>query len=215
MQRGITRRGSQSKPGWRIRCTQGYVSSVGGGSAVGDVSTWAARLLCERITQSVDNELASPAKDTMRRALSIECLDLRYTFSDWRREDSALKGGGDPQPCPCCRRRGFYAPRADDEARRYRACKFCGFWQDVEKEPHEIIRYECRDADHWMADWKEPHEAWQCPRCGEQSNPADAVPWPADDTSHWWHQAPTDGTQSEYRSFWKAKGVEVGPFGIP
>ena len=30
MQRGTTRRGSQSKPGWRIRRTQGYVSSVGG-----------------------------------------------------------------------------------------------------------------------------------------------------------------------------------------
>ncbi len=29
-QRGITRRGSQSKAGWRIRCTQGYVSRVGG-----------------------------------------------------------------------------------------------------------------------------------------------------------------------------------------
>ena len=26
MQRVITRRGSQPKPGWRIRCTQGYLS---------------------------------------------------------------------------------------------------------------------------------------------------------------------------------------------
>ena len=149
------------------------------------------------------------------KALSPDCLALAYTPTDWQRENDALEEGGDPQPCPCCDRRGFYEPREADYDRRYRACKFCGFWQDVGKQPHEIIRYECRRSDHYAADWKEPQESWACPKCSCEFNPPDAVAWPADDSSHHWHQAPRKGTQQQYRDFWEAKGGRVGRHGIP
>jgi len=151
----------------------------------------------------------------MAIALSEKCRALSYAPADWQQEDSALRNGGDPQPCPCCSHHGFYAPRADDTNRHYRACKFCGFWQNVDKAPHEIIRYECRGSDHWEADWKEPHESWNCSRCRTLFHPNDAVAWPADDSSHWWHEAPTHGTQQDFRDFWSAKGITVSRFGIP
>jgi hypothetical protein len=69
-----------------------------------------------------------------------------------------------------------------DDGRRYLACKFCGLWQNVGKRPHPIIRYECH-----VADWKEPHESWDCPRCGRHFEPSEAVAWPADNPAHpWW-----------------------------
>jgi len=151
----------------------------------------------------------------MRMALSDNCRALSYARPDWQREQEYLKRNGDPQPCPCCNCRGFYAPRADDSGRRYRACKFCGFWQNVGSPPHEIIRYECRGSNHWVADWKGPHESWTCPRCGEVYRPEQAAAWPADDVSHWWHEAPKKGAQQDYRDFWTTKCVTVSRFGIP
>ena len=139
----------------------------------------------------------------------------RYSETDWRREDEALKQGGDPPPCHQCRRRGFYAPRWADGNRMYRACKFCGLWQDIDKEPHEIIRYECRGSDHRVADWKEPHESWVCPQCGEEFGPSESVLWPEADPSHPWQLAPEAGTQDDFKRFWTAQGSEPPPFGIP
>jgi len=149
-----------------------------------------------------------------RVALSSRCRTLIYSLAEWRVENAALEGGDNPQPCPCCRRTGFYAPRQADGPRFYRACKYCGFWQDVDKTPHEIIRYECRDS-HWVADWKEPHEAWTCPECKTIFHPDEAVLWPSENPTHWWGEAPVSGTQEDYRRFWAAKGMRVHRWGIP
>ena len=140
---------------------------------------------------------------------------MDYTLDDWTREDSALKGGADPAPCPRGKRRGFYAPRWAEPGRRYCACKFCGLWQDVGRPPHEIIRYECFGRDHCVADWKEPHESWACPVCGAAFTPDAAVPWPAENPEHCWNEAPAAGTQADYIAFWTGKGVLPPPFGIP
>jgi hypothetical protein len=137
-----------------------------------------------------------------------------YTLHLWTQESAALHAGEDPLNCPACLRRGFYGPREADQARRYRACKFCGFWQNVGQLPHEIIRYECRQPDHWTMDWREPHESWQCPICTRPYSPSAAVPWPADDPTHPWHETPTAGSQADYISYWVSRGCPPPPFGI-
>ena len=146
---------------------------------------------------------------------SEKCLQLSYAVDDWQSEWAALRANGDPPPCPCCRRCGFYEPKLAPPSRRYRACKFCGFWQDVDESPREIIRYECQGpGGHWAADWKVPTESWTC-SCGKTYSPEERVPWPADDAAHWWNQAPTSGTQNDFRKFWSQHGITPGPFGIP
>ena len=142
--------------------------------------------------------------------------NLRLTATQWEAEDRALKRGADPQPCPRCARRGFYAPRFAPPWRRYRACKFCGFWQEMGRPPHKIIRYECVRPDHRYADWKEPQEWWTCPACQSRYSPAQSVPWPVHNRAHPWHEAPRRGTQRTYIDYWLAKGVKQAPvFGIP
>ena len=46
-------------------------------------------------------------------------------------------GFGSEIPCPLCKTVGFYGPRISgsidrDDSRRYRACKFCGLWQEAQ-----------------------------------------------------------------------------------
>lgn len=138
-----------------------------------------------------------------------------YTDADWHAENQTLLAGGNPPPCPRCGRRGFYAPRWAEPDRHYRACKFCGFWQNVDSPPHEIIRYECTGHDHCVADWKEPHESWACPICGTSYTPTAAVPWPAHNPKHCWNKAPASGTQADFAAFWTNNGFPAPHFGIP
>ena len=136
----------------------------------------------------------------------------RYTKSDWDRENNALVQRGDPQPCPMCRRTGFYSPRyAEDRlpSPKYRACKFCGFWQNVQMAPHDIIRYECH-----VADWKEPHEDWTCPKCQKRYTPDYSVRWPADNRHHSWWRVPQRESQAFYLDYWRKLGHDSSPFGI-
>lgn len=146
---------------------------------------------------------------------SEECRRLSYTLSEWEAEVQALIAGGDPPPCPCCGRRGCYEPKFASPDRRYRACKFCGFWQNVGERPMQVNRYECRAPDHSVADWKVPTESWTCPGCGSTYRPEQSVAWPADDPAHEWNEVPTAGTQEALRRFWSERGMKVGPFGIP
>lgn len=139
---------------------------------------------------------------------------MKRTEQDWDTEDLALKLGGNPQPCPACSRRGFYAPRLAPPARKYFACKFCGYWQDVGCEPHTIIRYECRQKDHCAADWKDPREAWACPICGREYSPEEAVPWPVDLPDHPWQGFPINGSQEVFRQHLLSLGKRPRPFGI-
>lgn len=147
------------------------------------------------------------------------CSAKNYSAAEWRAEDVALKQGSDPQPCPWCKRRGFYAPRLADGDRKYRVCKFCGTSQDVGKDPCKLIRYECQHPDgSEVADWKRRGEPWVCPitGCGREYGPEESVSWPNDDLGHWWGTAPESGTQADYEAFWRRSGVDPPPhFGIP
>ena len=63
-----------------------------------------------------------------------------YTLADWMDESEIIgtnlnHPGCSPLgscflPCPCCRMYGLDSPRSDGK-RNYRACKLCGFWQNV------------------------------------------------------------------------------------
>lgn len=153
-------------------------------------------------------------RSIVTRSQATPCLKLRYTREQWDADDQALKAGDNPLSCPCGSQAGCYAPRHDGVARWYRACKFCGFWQDVNQPPHRIIRYECFDRDHYVADWKEPHESWTCPCCARTFDPTMAVPWPADSKCHLWHALPQAGSQASYRHFWESLLGKAPPFGI-
>ena len=139
-----------------------------------------------------------------------------YIKAAWEYEQEELRSGGDPPPCPRCGRRGFYAPRFAEPDRRYRACKFCGLWQNVGKPPHEIIRYECHQHPDGseVADWKEPHESWDCPSCGRHFTPEESVPWPSERPDHNWREWPLRGSQEEYSRFLKERDLPHKEFGI-
>jgi hypothetical protein len=138
----------------------------------------------------------------------------RFTAKEWREENSALNGGEQPRACPGCGRTGFYRTRddhPDKRGRQFRACTFCGFWQDVEGEPHRRIRYEC----HGHAATSKPDQAWTCPECGKRFEPKDSVPWPSDDPSHQWWQVPQNLSQDEYITYWQLEwGHDAKPFGV-
>jgi len=136
------------------------------------------------------------------------------SVEEWEDEDRALRDGGDPTPCPRCGRRGFYGPRFAVPSRKYFACKFCGYWQDVNQPPHVIIRYECNQPDHRVADWKRPDEGWQCPGCGHAYQPVDAVAWPATVLDHLWRSMPEAGSQADFIDALRQIDNKPRPFGV-
>src|SRR5262245_45144556 len=96
-----------------------------------------------------------------------------YTEREWEDESYALLvERADPIPCPSCGRTGFFGPRALDPGRKLRACRFCGFSQEVGQAPVRL-----RPVAHTCADWpqiaKAPYLWWvtpgdkffQCPYC--------------------------------------------------
>lgn len=107
---------------------------------------------------------------------------MTYTESDWEKEMSLNKFcGRHPNwfysgctiPCPSCKSVGLYGPKLSvDETtkeinRIYRACKFCGWWQDVGGEPYFCIPIHCKSCN--IYDWTQPKEEKDfksCPKCG-------------------------------------------------
>lgn len=150
------------------------------------------------------------------RVASMTQQSRLRSVEEWDQEDQALKAGGDPPPCPQCQRRGCYAPRFAEPSRKYFACKFCGYWQDVGRPPDRTIRYECNQLDHSVADWKYPtNEAWQCPCCTRMYQPEDAVAWPAASAGHPWRSLPEAGSQAEFSQTWQQlTNRPPPPFGI-
>ena len=150
-----------------------------------------------------------------------------YTTADWQAENTALQHGVDPQPCPSCGRTGFYSTRRADPPsgrtmrRLYRACKFCGFWQDVDADPvrHRATAHTClgwpKPAGASYIWWVRPDESsYECPYCRQQVTVAAAlVSIPAEDTQHPWWTVPQHRSQAYYLAFWHAEGLDTRPFG--
>ncbi len=105
-----------------------------------------------------------------------------------------------------------------DPGRKFRACRFCGFWQEVGKKPVRF-RPVAHDCEEWPQCakapyiwWVEPNEKWfNCVYCGkrapvEGSNPfakGVLVRAPSDDQDHPWWRVPQNRPYQFYYRFWE------------
>ncbi len=124
-----------------------------------------------------------------------------YTEKKWEEETKApesmvlLPSGPFPfriLACPQCNIVGFYGPRKAQEGegtRKYRACKFCGFWQEASGtvrderggEPYRCVAIRCDkcQAYDWQVPWAS--EIKRCETCGAEMKKID---WASDDPKH-------------------------------
>jgi len=99
-------------------------------------------------------------------------------------------------PCPDCGSVGFYSPFLIEEPfRKYRGCKFCGFWQEcagyykekVGGEPYRCNMFTCIVCGGY--DWKVPADLHPKCKCGREYQ---KVPWPPQDSRHVFHRVKAD-----------------------
>jgi hypothetical protein len=126
-----------------------------------------------------------------------------YTERQWEEEMKAplilLPSGqvfpfGRALPCPQCKTIGFYGPRHSPSEgeiiRKYRACKFCGFWQEASGEvfdqkggePYRCIAVyceKCRNNYDWRVPWA--FEPGGCQKCHAELK---RTVWASDDPKH-------------------------------
>jgi hypothetical protein len=134
--------------------------------------------------------------------------NIEFTEEDWAAEmnkrincgrHKEIYAGCCNIPCPYCRVIGFYEPRGRKEEgfpRKYRACKFCGFWQEAAGKTYDehggdwyrCKMYKCEKCDtgsekYNCYNWREPWEegSFHCPKCGNTMNECS---WPIDDLNH-------------------------------
>ena len=116
---------------------------------------------------------------------------MKYTKENWIAEN-AVTSMGMRVACPECGVTEFYSPRearnpkGGKETRKYRACKFCGFWQEVGGRPYwcNMYYHVCKGTGAW--DWKPP--SWikgECKICG---GTVEEKRWPVDDPKHPFHK---------------------------
>jgi hypothetical protein len=135
--------------------------------------------------------------------------ELEYTEKDWEEECSSGKRvcelhkktslGTCNLPCPSCNVVGFYGPRGRAEEnfqRKYRACKFCGFWQEAFGDVYnnrggkpyycKMIKCNC-DDEYGKYNWIEPWSSnlGHCRKCDSDYIQCE---WPAKDLSHPFHK---------------------------
>jgi hypothetical protein len=139
---------------------------------------------------------------------------MTYTNADWDKEYLAIFSSRTAPPlCPGCGRSGFYGPRQAGD-RRYRLCKFCGFYEAVDA---EVIQ--CRATVHGCPSWPRvagaayvwwvhPQETeYRCPYCGTMVEVATVrTKRPAEDASHPWWQVPQNLSFEEATAFWFQHG---------
>ena len=150
----------------------------------------------------------------------------QYTDADWEEDSYSLfVERSDPQPCPRCGRTGFFGPRAADPDVKFRACRFCGFYQEVGQKPVQFLPVahsceewpECARAPYiW---WVPPdQEQYTCPYCGRESavrgrnifTPGVLTASPAEDVDHPWGKVPQNRPYAYYIRFWENWDVTRG-----
>jgi predicted RNA-binding Zn-ribbon protein involved in translation (DUF1610 family) len=147
---------------------------------------------------------------TVQEMNILTLLTTDYSESVWRWEQQVIESGAEPLPCPKCGRTGFYGPRTRRWHRNYRACRFCGFWQDLD----DKAKY-CRSVVHGCSRW--PHvagapyiwwvlpgqRAFTCPYCMAEVRVESAeVNNPYFNRSHPWWKVPQNKSQARYMKFW-------------
>lgn len=106
-------------------------------------------------------------------------------------------GLGKSIPCPNCKTVGFYGPRVspalEAPTRKYRACKFCGFWQEVWGDgydkrggkPYRCIHLTCKNENCRTPNWTAANEGKSCDMCHSSTI---VSKWATDDSSHPFHK---------------------------
>ena len=126
--------------------------------------------------------------------------------------------GVTPPKCPKCKLRGFYGPRFAEPDLKYRACKFCGFWQHVDR---ALAMYlpSVHGCKSWPAVAGAPYIWWvtpgqktyQCPWCEKRVRvKASLVVTPVDDPRHPWRRLKQNMPQRFYMKFWAQWPTTVG-----
>ncbi len=133
-------------------------------------------------------------------------MNKEYTEKHWEDEKNSnvfcgrhAPLGGCSLPCPQCKTLGFYGPRASKNSegkitRKYRACKFCGFWQEawgdvrnknkIGGKPYRCIAVFCETCKRY--DWQVPwaSELKSCSTCLKKMK---EIKWASDDPHHPFH----------------------------
>jgi hypothetical protein len=135
---------------------------------------------------------------TERKSIPVN----EYDELRWLEEKVVSQFGGCLK-CPSCHTLGFYDARFEElygKPRFYRACKFCGFWQEAKGPVFEELggaAYSCRmfhcaecssDTESYplgLYDWRPPLETEaKCRHCGRDMF---EVKSPAEDPGHPYH----------------------------
>lgn len=163
-------------------------------------------------------ELA-PKVRLRRPSVPVTARSGDYTRSDWDAESFALFAeGADPPACPECGRTAFFGPRFVEPNRRYRGCRFCGFWQEVDGAPEQYLPT-VHDCAKWPECSRSPYiwwvspdtESYPCPYCHEDVAVALCItPVPYEDPDHPWWKIPQGRTQSFYQRLWRNWEVSSG-----
>lgn len=105
-----------------------------------------------------------------------------FTLQDWQnlkeqipRFNSCSPLGSCEFPCPNCKVIGFFSWR-EAGTRKYQACKFCGFWQEIDGEPYFCIQIYCLIC--YYLNWNKPDEEKHCNQCGKKAGEKDLVTVP-------------------------------------
>ncbi len=135
-----------------------------------------------------------------------------FSEGDWDAESFALFAeGANPRPCPHCERTGFYGPRFAEPDLKYRACRFCGLWQEVGGAPGRYVPTS-HDCEEWPVISKAPYLWWVAPETRSYVCPfcellvavsLAKVPVPSDTPDHPWWKIPQHRRQSFYQRLWQ------------
>jgi len=131
-----------------------------------------------------------------------------YSIDQWEKDDKNNQFcykhqnwfySGCNLECPRCHSLGFYGPKKSvgsngEIDRKYRACKFCGFWQDVwgyvfndRGDKHyycaQVYCSKCGGLLDWTVPWVK--ELGNCEKCG---NPLQRAKCAIDDPNHIYHK---------------------------
>jgi len=130
----------------------------------------------------------------------MEEAEFKFTEQDWKEEMDKInfcrkhEGFGSCNlSCPDCGTISFYGPRGRKEEgfpRKYRACKFCGFWQEAfgkvfderGNKPYRCNMILCNNCSTYS--WREPWSKifGHCENCSSED--LKQVKWPTEDASH-------------------------------
>ncbi len=146
-------------------------------------------------------------KEKIKRILHWPWFWMKYTEKQWEEEMkislSSFCGGQHwpagscTIPCPRCGTVGFYGPRgSSSNGRKYRACKFCGFWQEAwgsvydERggKPYRCITVycdKCQTSNTYNWHLPETQKFGYCPRCHTELK---KTKWASDNSSHPFHK---------------------------